>query len=364
MATASAMPTACSARRSPTAGRSNCRKPGSPTAIPGSSSAASAPSRSASAARSSRSPPRTAASSATSGSRPSASWPSPTTRRWSAGAASASTRCGCGRRMPIDPILLDAFNAGDHIGALRESNKAEALSRVLYPADSHAGRPGAAPAAGVFLLLRLAAGHRPAPSSASIGDLHVAAGQGGDPSQRHASGDRRRRADAAADGRPRHRFRRGLGHHQAAPSPTPTTRCCPKRWKAGRCRCSSGCCRATCRSSTRSTPRCCSRRARAGKFDDEQISRISLIEEDGERRVRMGNLAFVGSHSHQRRLGAAYRADEGDGLRRSAPALSGPHQQQDQRHHAAPLAVPVQSRPDRPDARGDRRRVPRRCRTR
>jgi starch phosphorylase len=36
---------------------------------------------------------------------------------------------------PIDPILLDAFNAGDHIGALRESNKAEALARVLYPAD-------------------------------------------------------------------------------------------------------------------------------------------------------------------------------------------------------------------------------------
>ena len=39
--------------------------------------------------------------------------------------------------MPIDPILLDKFNAGDHIGALAESNKADALSRVLYPADSH-----------------------------------------------------------------------------------------------------------------------------------------------------------------------------------------------------------------------------------
>ncbi|WP_313475044.1 glycogen/starch/alpha-glucan phosphorylase [Agrobacterium pusense] len=37
---------------------------------------------------------------------------------------------------PIDPILLAAFNAGDHIGALRESNKAESLTRVLYPADS------------------------------------------------------------------------------------------------------------------------------------------------------------------------------------------------------------------------------------
>jgi starch phosphorylase len=39
--------------------------------------------------------------------------------------------------VPIDPILLDAFNAGDHIGALKESNKADSLTRVLYPADSH-----------------------------------------------------------------------------------------------------------------------------------------------------------------------------------------------------------------------------------
>jgi starch phosphorylase len=86
-------------------------------------------------------------------------------------------------------------------------------------------------------------------------------------------------------------------HRPSAPSPTPTTRCCPRRWKAGRCRCSSGCCRATCRSSTRSTPRCSSKRA-SGRFKtSDQIARISLIDEDGERRVRMGNLAFVGSHS-------------------------------------------------------------------
>jgi len=37
---------------------------------------------------------------------------------------------------PIDPILLERFNAGDHIGALQESAKAEAITRVLYPADS------------------------------------------------------------------------------------------------------------------------------------------------------------------------------------------------------------------------------------
>jgi len=37
---------------------------------------------------------------------------------------------------PIDPILLDRFNSGDHIGALAESSRAEAITRVLYPADS------------------------------------------------------------------------------------------------------------------------------------------------------------------------------------------------------------------------------------
>jgi starch phosphorylase len=37
---------------------------------------------------------------------------------------------------PIDPLLLDKFNSGDHIGALQESSKAEAITQVLYPADS------------------------------------------------------------------------------------------------------------------------------------------------------------------------------------------------------------------------------------
>ena len=37
---------------------------------------------------------------------------------------------------PLDPIRLDAFNAGDHFGSLAESNRADALTRVLYPADT------------------------------------------------------------------------------------------------------------------------------------------------------------------------------------------------------------------------------------
>src|SRR3979409_1700552 len=38
--------------------------------------------------------------------------------------------------MAIDPIRLDAFNAGDHVGALAGEARAESLVRVLYPADS------------------------------------------------------------------------------------------------------------------------------------------------------------------------------------------------------------------------------------
>jgi starch phosphorylase len=36
----------------------------------------------------------------------------------------------------VDPIHLDAFNSGDYTGALSDHNKAEILARVLYPADS------------------------------------------------------------------------------------------------------------------------------------------------------------------------------------------------------------------------------------
>lgn len=37
---------------------------------------------------------------------------------------------------PVDPILLDKFNSGDHVGALAESARAETITQVLYPADS------------------------------------------------------------------------------------------------------------------------------------------------------------------------------------------------------------------------------------
>src|ERR1700678_3845814 len=37
---------------------------------------------------------------------------------------------------PVDPLKLDAFNAGDYIAAFTDSVRAEAISKVLYPSDA------------------------------------------------------------------------------------------------------------------------------------------------------------------------------------------------------------------------------------
>ena len=100
----------------------------------------------------------------------------------------------------------------------------------------HPGRPGAAAAAGVFLRLAprcstwCAATSSSSATSARLAD-HAAVQL----NDTHPV-DRRRRADAhprrhepASSGRKRGRSPRRC-------SPTPTTRCCPRRWRAGRCR--------------------------------------------------------------------------------------------------------------------------------
>ncbi|MDQ6435921.1 glycogen/starch/alpha-glucan phosphorylase [Mesorhizobium sp. LHD-90] len=196
---------------------------------------------------------------------------------------------------PVDPILLAAFNAGDHIGALAESNKADALSRVLYPADSHQ--------AGQELRLRQEYFF----SAASLQDIV----------QRHISayGDLASLPDKAAvhlnDTHPSVAVAElmrllmdvhgidfdkawaitkgtfAYTNHTLLPEAL-------ESWPV--------------RLFERLLPRHMQiiyainaevlLEARAiGRFGDEQVRRISLIQEDGDRRVRMGNLAFVGSHS-------------------------------------------------------------------
>src|SRR6266478_7343710 len=36
----------------------------------------------------------------------------------------------------VDPLRLEVFNEGDHVGALAQQSRAEALSKILYPADN------------------------------------------------------------------------------------------------------------------------------------------------------------------------------------------------------------------------------------
>ncbi|MFN3549386.1 MAG: glycogen/starch/alpha-glucan phosphorylase [Mesorhizobium sp.] len=197
--------------------------------------------------------------------------------------------------MAVDPILLAAFNAGDHIGALREANQAASLTRVLYPADSHQ--------AGQELRLRQEYFF----TAASLQDIV----------QRHLSqyGDLLTLPDKAAihlnDTHPavaiaelmrllmdvhgidfdtawdltKRTF--AYTNHTLLPEaleswPVPVfERLLPRHMQI-----------------VYAINAQVLLEARSRQiFDLEQIRRISLIHEDGDRRVRMGNLAFVGSHS-------------------------------------------------------------------
>ena len=196
---------------------------------------------------------------------------------------------------PIDPILLDKFNSGDHIGALEESAKAEAITRVLYPADSTA--------AGQELRLRQEFFF----SSASLQDIV----------RRHLQqyGDLGSLSDKVAiqlnDTHPaisvaelmrilvddngikwakawqitRGTF--GYTNHTLLPEAL-------ESWPVALLE--------------RLLPRhmqivyqinadVLAEARNKAKFSDQQIANVSLIDEHGGRRVRMGQLAFVGSHS-------------------------------------------------------------------
>ncbi|AUX70869.1 glycogen phosphorylase [Porphyrobacter sp. HT-58-2] len=194
----------------------------------------------------------------------------------------------------LDPIALDAFNAGDHAGALAAQVRADTLVRVLYPADSTP--------AGQELRLRQEFFF----SSASIQDIV----------RRHVQyyGDVRSLPDKAAiqlnDTHPSvavaelmrllmddHHLtfaeswditRRTIAYtnHTLLPEaleswPLPLfERMLPRHMQI-----------------VYAINAHVLREARKAGLDDAAIAAISLIDEHGERRVRMANLAFVGAHS-------------------------------------------------------------------
>jgi starch phosphorylase len=196
--------------------------------------------------------------------------------------------------LALDPIRLDAFNAGDHIGALAEEARAERLVRVLYPADSTP--------AGQELRLRQEYFF----SSASIQDIL----------RRHMQyfGDIQTLPQKAAiqlnDTHPSlavvELMRLLIDHHKLDFA---------QSWDITRA--TIGYTNHTLLPEAleswplplfeRLLPRHMQliyainadmlRKARREGFDEHAISAISLVDESGERRVRMANLAFAGSHS-------------------------------------------------------------------
>jgi len=194
----------------------------------------------------------------------------------------------------LDPIRLDAFNAGDHVGALAEQTRADSLVRVLYPADSST--------AGQELRLRQEYFF----TSASIQDIV----------RRHIEyiGDIRTLPDKAAiqlnDTHPAvavaelmrllvdvHGIefneawditRRTIAYtnHTLLPEaleswPLPLfERLLPRHMQI-----------------VYAINSRVLREARKAGLDDAAVANISLIDEGGDRRVRMANLAFTGAHS-------------------------------------------------------------------
>ena len=204
------------------------------SATRGSSSGPRSSTRSASAARSRTSTHARRQRRATSGARPNRSPPSPTTRRSPAGAAGTSTRCGCGRRAPRPAVARRFQSRRPRRRAGRPRAAGGDFARALSE-RRHAGGRGLAPAPGVLLRVGVAAGPG-APAQEAARRTVIAAGPRRDPAERHASGHRRRRADAHPGRRARHAVGPRVADHDRRCSTTRTTRCCRKRSKPGPCR--------------------------------------------------------------------------------------------------------------------------------
>jgi starch phosphorylase len=114
------------------------------------------------------------------------------------------------------------------------------------------------------------------------------------PAQRHAPGGVGAGADAPAHGRAAAWTGNRPGHHHR-PWPTPTTRCCRRRWSAGRCAVRAAAAGAGDHLRDQRPLPVRGGGALARRYGAQR--RMSLIEEGGGPQVRMAYLAIVGSFS-------------------------------------------------------------------
>jgi glucan phosphorylase len=89
--------------------------------------------------------------------------------------------------------------------------------------------------------------------------------------------------------------------------------------------------------------------------DEDRIRRMSIIDESGERYVRMAHLACIGSHAINGVAALHTELLKSDVLQGLLRALAAEVQQQDQRRHPAPLDGAVQSAALRAHHRAHRR---------
>ena len=135
------------------------------------------------------------------------------------------------------------------------------LLRLLLPARHHPPLPAESPASGPSSRTR-------SPSSSTTPTPLVAVvGAPPHPPRRGAA-----------------RLGRGLGHRHPAPSATPTTPCCPRRWSGGACRFSRKSCRAISSSFSRSTSATCSRRLRRCLWPGNEEKKREHVAGRGGRR--------------------------------------------------------------------------------
>ena len=158
----------------------------------------------------------------------------PTIGRSSATAGGRSTRCGSGR-----PRRRTTSTSASSAAATSSAPCHEKVARR----DAHAASstPTTRRRAGralrfvqEYFLVACSLADIVAPVPPPRQRLARAARQGRHPAQRHAPGAGRRRADAHPARRGRARLGRGVGPDACGRWPTPTTRCCPRRWRSGR----------------------------------------------------------------------------------------------------------------------------------
>ena len=148
-----------------------------------------------------------------------------------------------------------------------------------------------------------------------------------------------------------------VGRSRSSASPTPATRCCPRRSRCGPSTCSAGCCRGTWRSSTASTtsssPQVRERYPRRRAAHPPHV--------DHRRVPRAGRAHGVPRHGRrrqgQRRRRAALPAAARQGAARLLRVLPGQVHQRHQRRHAAPVRAAGEPGAVGAHHRRDRRRA-------